>query len=190
MTIHLSSIFRVKDVGFEVVSGGGLQWEVITEATTAVNGSGYLVDTTLTAYSLTLPSGPAVGDQIGVKDYAKTFDTNNLTINPNGVKLNGSTNNAVISDQDFYSVLVYSGVDRGWLYTDVRYHTGSGNFAGSGGEVTIPHGFYAIPDSVSVTPTTDPGGYLGEIWVRKDATNIYVGNSGAHTGAFDWIATV
>lgn len=66
---------------------------------------------------------------------------------------------------------------------------GTGNFLGDSAEVTIPHGLGALPRCVTVTSTEDPGGYMGEIWVRKDATNIYVGNSGSHTGAFDWSAT-
>lgn len=66
--------------------------------------------------------------------------------------------------------------------------TGTSSFVGGGGEVTIAHGMGKIPLSVYVTPTSNPAGYLGEMWVRYDATNIYVGNSGSHTGAFVWTA--
>ena len=65
---------------------------------------------------------------------------------------------------------------------------GTSTFAGGGSERTIAHGMGVTPTSVHITPTTNPGGYLGETWVRKDATNIYVGNSGSHTGAFSWTA--
>lgn len=190
MTIRLTSIFRVTDVGFEVVEGGGLQWEVITSSVTATEGSGYLCDTSSSLITLTLPSGPSIGDQIGIKDYARTFQNNNLTINPNGKKLDGSTNNISINQERFYTILVYSGTDRGWLFTDQRTNHGTGVFAGSGGETTIAHGFAVTPVHVNVTPTSDPSGYLGEMWVRKDSTNIYVGNSGSHTGNFDWSATI
>jgi hypothetical protein len=66
--------------------------------------------------------------------------------------------------------------------------TGSNTFAGSGGEKTIAHGLGSSPSAVSVTPTANPSGNLGEVWCRKDATNIYVGNSGSAVTAFDWIA--
>lgn len=66
--------------------------------------------------------------------------------------------------------------------------TGSSSYGGLSSEVTIPHGLASIPTIVYTHPTTDPEGYLGEVWVRKDATNIYIGNSGQHTGPLDWTA--
>lgn len=63
---------------------------------------------------------------------------------------------------------------------------GSSSFAGNGSTVSIAHGLGSVPSYVDVQPTTDPSGFLGETWVAKDATNIYVGNSGPHTGAFDY----
>jgi hypothetical protein len=64
---------------------------------------------------------------------------------------------------------------------------GTSNFLGNGAEVTIAHGLGAVPKTVSVVPTANPNGYMGEMWVRSDATNIYVGNSGTFTGAFMWL---
>lgn len=61
-------------------------------------------------------------------------------------------------------------------------------FAGSGNEVTIPHGLEGVPVSAHALPTENPQGYLGEVWVRFDATNIYVGNTGSYTGAMSWTA--
>ena len=69
-----------------------------------------------------------------------------------------------------------------------RLKGGSSTFAGNGEEKTIAHGCGAIPLSVSVTPLTDSGGTTGEIWVRRDATNIYVGNTGSSVAAFTWLA--
>lgn len=66
--------------------------------------------------------------------------------------------------------------------------TGSSTFAGSGTEKTIPHTLGAIPASAYVFPKENPLGYLGEVWVRFDATNIYVGNTGSYVGAMTWVA--
>lgn len=66
--------------------------------------------------------------------------------------------------------------------------TGSSTFVGQGSTRTIAHGLGSPPSSVSVTPTANPNGYLGEVWVIKDTTNIYVGNSGSAIVSFDWIA--
>lgn len=63
---------------------------------------------------------------------------------------------------------------------------GSSTFVGFGNERTIAHGLGETPSYVSATPTANTGGNLGEVWIRKDATNIYVGNTGDYVGAFDW----
>ena len=63
---------------------------------------------------------------------------------------------------------------------------GTSLFAGSGLEKTIPHGLGSIPTSAYAFPKVNPEGYLGEVWVRFDATNIYVGNTGSFTGAMVW----
>ena len=65
---------------------------------------------------------------------------------------------------------------------------GVSNFAGNGQEVTIPHGLSAKPTSAYAFPTVNPEGYLGEVWIRMDATNLYIGNSGSFTGAMSWTA--
>lgn len=87
---------------------------------------------------------------------------------------------AELSTTTIYGDLLVTGKVKNFNY-------GSNSFAGNG-EVTIAHGLKDTPDYVDIVPTADPSGYLGEMWVRKDATNIYVGNSGTHTGTFDWMA--
>lgn len=62
---------------------------------------------------------------------------------------------------------------------------GASNFAGPAG-VTITHNLGHTNYRVRVTPTVDPGGYLGEVWVVKSANTFVVYNSGKWTGAFDW----
>ncbi len=75
-----------------------------------------------------------------------------------------------------------------WHMGNLQIIRGSSTFVGNGSEVTIPHGLGVIPSSVQVTPTGSIlSNDLGGAWARKDATNIYVGNSGQHTGTFDWL---
>lgn len=61
---------------------------------------------------------------------------------------------------------------------------GYGNFSGNGSETAIIHGLGTTPIGIAVSPTANPNGYLGETWVRSDATKIYVGNTGSYTGQF------
>lgn len=65
---------------------------------------------------------------------------------------------------------------------------GISNFAGNGNEVTIPHGLGVTPTSAYAFPTSNPEGYLGEVWIRMDDTNLYIGNSGSFTGEMCWVA--
>jgi hypothetical protein len=79
------------------VGGGGpgsLQ-SVQTTGFTAVSGSVYACNTTSAAFTVTLPASPTAGNYVILTDYARTFGTNNLTINPNGLKISGSTSNAI-----------------------------------------------------------------------------------------------
>ena len=71
---------------------GAVSWNttVKTSGFTAVAGEGYFVNTTGGAVSVNLPAGTA-GAVVGFKDYAKTFDTNALTLVQNGSdKIGGS----------------------------------------------------------------------------------------------------
>ncbi len=72
--------------------------------------------------------------------------------------------------------------------------TGIANFAGLGRETTITHnitdiyGNAVVPVFCTYMVQTNPNGTIGEVWMRWDATNIYVGNSGSYTGTFTWLA--
>lgn len=66
-----------------------------------------------------------------------------------------------------------------------KVHFGSANFAGPAG-VTITHNLGHTNYKVMITPTSDPSGFLGEVWVVKSANTIVVYNSGSATTAFDW----
>ena len=78
-------------------TGFGLTTQSVqTTGFTAVKGNLYPCNTTSAAFTVTLPASPSVGDQIGLIDYAATFATNNLTINPNGLKIQSQTSNAVV----------------------------------------------------------------------------------------------
>lgn len=62
---------------------------------------------------------------------------------------------------------------------------GSDNFGSEAGR-TITHNIGHTDYRVRITPTADPGGYLGEVWVVKAANTFVVYNSGKWTGGFDW----
>lgn len=74
----------------------------------------YYVDTTSVAYSLTLPASPNQGDEIHVFDIGNNANANNITINPNGGKLNGVVQQLLIDVNAAAVVLIYTGSLYGW----------------------------------------------------------------------------
>jgi len=95
---------------------GTVDWQTSIKTTsfTAVSGEGYFINTTSGAVTMTLPASPSVGDIVAFKDYAGTFDTNNLTINRNGSNVIGGTSNPIISVEGQAGTLVYGDATQGW----------------------------------------------------------------------------
>ena len=98
-----------------------VDWQSVITAdgstgTTAVSGKGYFIDTTSAVHTLTLPASATIGDFIAIKDYAGTFNTNNLTIARNGHNIQGVANDSLISTNRASLVLVYVDSTKGWLY--------------------------------------------------------------------------
>jgi hypothetical protein len=103
---------------FAAVSGGTSWQAVKTTGFTAVAGEGYFCDTTSAGFTATLPVG-TLGDEISFIDYAGTFDTNNLTIAPNGSeKIQGSAASLTVSVERAGLTLVYTDGTQGWLLKD------------------------------------------------------------------------
>jgi hypothetical protein len=97
----------------------GTSWQAVkTTGFTGAAGEGYFCDTTSAAFTATLPAG-TLGDEISFIDYAGTFDTNNLTIAPNGAeKIQGSAASLTVSIERAGLTLVYTDGTQGWLLKD------------------------------------------------------------------------
>jgi len=95
---------------------GTVDWDTTakTASFTAVSGTGYFVNTTSGAITVTLPATPSAGDIVSLKDYAGTFATNNLTIARNGSNLDGSAADSVRNTNNESLSLVYVDGTQGW----------------------------------------------------------------------------
>jgi len=98
---------------------GGTSWQssIKTSAFTAVAGEGYWVNTSGGAITVTFPSSASVGDTIEMSDYDRSWGTNNLTINRNGLNFQGGTENPVYDVNGQSVRIVYSGATKGWIPT-------------------------------------------------------------------------
>ena len=99
-------------------ASSGISWQSVqTSGFTAVAGRGYPCNTTSSAFTVTLPSSATAGDTIVLVDYAGTFDTNALTISPNGLKIESSTGNQLLSGDRQGVTLTYIDSTQGWIGT-------------------------------------------------------------------------
>ena len=81
----------------------------------ASSNTGYAINTTSGAVTATLPASPSSGDRITFVDYAGTVATNNITINPNGNKINGFATNGIMTTNRMAYNLVYIDSTQGWI---------------------------------------------------------------------------
>lgn len=85
---------------------------ISSNVTLAANNK-YFVDTTA-ARTLTLPASPTLGDEIQVFDASGAAATNNITINSNSGKINGSVQDAILDVNGVATSLIYTGSTYGW----------------------------------------------------------------------------
>jgi hypothetical protein len=100
---------------------GTVNWQtgsIKTATFTATSSEGYFVNTTGGAITVNLPAGTA-GDIVGLKDYAGTWDSNAVTLNPDGSDLIGGASavDPTLESEGGAVLLVYVDGTQGWLTT-------------------------------------------------------------------------
>ena len=174
---------------------GTVDWDTTAKTATfsAVSGNGYFCNTTAGAFTVNLPAGSA-GAIVSLADYAATWQTNNVTVTPNGTEKIGSVNASVSLNTEGQSVtFVYVDSTQGWLNTmdstsNVR---GSPFIAATGGTETTC-GDYKIHtftgpgtfsvSSISSTPAENTVGYL--VVAGGGGGSTFTGSGGGGAGGF------
>ena len=100
---------------------GTVDWQtgsIKTGTFTAVSGEGYFVNTSGGVSTVNLPAGVA-GAIVGLKDYAGTFGSNAVTLNPNGSDKigGGSAVDPTLTTNGESILLVFVDATQGWLTT-------------------------------------------------------------------------
>jgi len=96
-----------------------VQWQAVHTADASnplavVAGRGYFINTTSAVQTVTLPGSPVIGDTIMIVDYASTFNTNNVTLDPGSNKIEGSTDDGILTTNDQTHTLVFTDSTQGW----------------------------------------------------------------------------
>ena len=131
-------------------NGGSLAWQSVqTGNFTAVAGNAYPVNTTSGAVTVTLPASPTAGQLVQLPDYAGTWQTNNVTIAPNGSNINGASVSFYASAKRGSAAFVYVDATQGWVVYSVvntvnpsSYLASYVTIAGGGGGGGGSSGFY------------------------------------------------
>jgi len=114
ITVSASGLTWTIDPG--VVTQSKMGFTVVTRTTTAnatVNEY-ILADTSSAAWTLTFPASANAGDKIFVVDLKNTFDTNNLTIARNGLKIENQSTDLVCDLKGFIAMFYYVDATIGW----------------------------------------------------------------------------
>ncbi len=120
---------------------GTVDWQtgsIKTATFTAANGSGYFANTSGGAFTMNLPAGTA-GNIVSVVDYTNTFQTNALTISPNGSQKIGGTNASFTALTEGQSLtFVYVDDTEGWknVQDSTSNATGDPFLIATGGTIT------------------------------------------------------
>ena len=134
-----ASVFLRGDNSWQVVSDNTTQWQAVqTSAFTAVAGKGYPINTTSAQITVTLPATASAGDTIEFVDYAGTWHTNNVTLDPQTLKLKGSTDDLTLTYKWQGLRIVYVDATKGWVAVTGVNETNPAiaTFSATGGNVT------------------------------------------------------
>ena len=147
---------------------GVIDWDTTPKTTgfTAVSQKGYFCNTTSASFTVTLPTSPSAGDIIAIKDYANTFDTNKISIAPNGNKIQGSTSTFECTDEGAALNFIYVDSTRGWVLTDASKASDITEYAtfitATGGTITTSGNYkihtFTSPGTFTVTGLGNPAG--------------------------------
>jgi hypothetical protein len=169
---------------------GTVDWQTTTKTSTftAVNGQGFFVDTSSGAVTANLPSGTA-GSIVAFADYTNSFQTNNLTISPNGSqKIGGVASDTIIATEGISLTFLYVDDTEGWKnINDATSNVVGASFISASGGTESTSGDFKIHKF------TGPGTFT----VSSVATNatqnivsyVIVGGGGAGGGGAPFTTT-
>ena len=97
-------------------SATSASWQDVTTATyDASVGDKIIVNSTVQPVTVTLPANPNFGDEVHIIDGDGNSEDNNITINRNGYKIEGESEDFEIDVNGAAFNFVYYNADRGWI---------------------------------------------------------------------------
>src|SRR5210317_1110843 len=132
---------KITDKNISQLANIGVQWQSVftgdgSTGLTVVAGRGYFIDTTSGTVTVTLPASPSAGDVVVLKDYARKWGTNAVSIA--STTFDGTSNNPSFSTNGQTVTLVYMDGTKGWslINEDTTTSLGAEFISATGGTVT------------------------------------------------------
>jgi len=137
---------KITDKNISELANAGVNWQSVftgdgSTGLTTVAGRGYFIDTTSGTVTVTLPASPSAGDVVVLKDYARTWGTNAVTIS--STTFDGTSNNPSFSTSGQTVTFVYMDGTKGWSLVNEDTTTGLGEqfITATGGTITTSGDF-------------------------------------------------
>ena len=102
--------------------GGGSSGYTYVEATgntAATVNTKYIVNTNTANLTITLPSTPSFGDEVGIIDGTGNASVHAITVGRNGGNIQGSASDMTVTTDRSAFTLVYYNASQGWVLTNV-----------------------------------------------------------------------
>src|SRR6056300_1689411 len=132
---------KITEQNISELANAGVNWQSVftgdgSTGLTAVAGRGYFIDTTSGTVTVTLPASPSAGDVVQLKDYARTWGTNAVSIA--STTFDGVSNANTFSTAGQTVTLVYMDGTKGWslINEDTTTDLGALFVTATGGTVT------------------------------------------------------
>ena len=140
---------KITDKNISNLANIGVQWQSVftgdgSTGLTTVAGRGYFINTTSGTVTVTLPASPSAGDVVVLKDYARTWGTNAVTM-ASALFDGDASQTPSFSTSGQTITLVYMDGTKGWSLINEDTTTGLGaQFVTATGGTVATSGDYKI----------------------------------------------
>jgi hypothetical protein len=100
-------------------TSSGYTYVEATGNTTASPNTKYIVNTNTANLTITLPSTPSFGDEVGIIDGTGNASVHAITISRNGSNIQGAASSMTVTTDRSAFTLVYYNASQGWVLTNV-----------------------------------------------------------------------
>jgi hypothetical protein len=98
---------------------GGYTYVDVTANTSATANTKYIVNTDTSNITITLPSSPSLGTEVGIIDGTGNASVHAITVGRNGGNIQGTASDMTVTTNRSAFTLVYYNAAQGWILTNV-----------------------------------------------------------------------